>query len=425
MTAGAGAPTATAKDVLTIGAISAAHFASHFMQLSLAPLLPLIRDDLGVSFAQLGWVLTVFYAVSGVGQVVAGILVDRFGPHRLLMAGMLVQGIGVVGWASVADYWLMFPFAVIAGLGNSVYHPADLSILNRRVAKERLGRALASHVIGGSIGFAAAPIAIGGIGVAFGWRAGVAVAAAVGLGVAAFVILKRASIAPREAPLPEAAAIATRRSSIWAIARMPALQLLFLFFLLSSIAGSAVMNFGSSALTEGYETDLTLANLAISIALGASIVGTLASGVLIDRGRSPHRLAIWCLAGAAVAYLLASIHALPVTVVVVLLAITGLLTGATLPPRDIAVREVAPAGGLGRSFGVVYSGLDAGQLIAPVLFGLVIDVGLPQLVFAIAGLMLLLTIPTVVGTLRAGHISLDQPVPAAIRHPGPADVAEP
>ncbi|MGD9740074.1 MAG: MFS transporter [Bauldia sp.] len=419
------APAARGTDVLTIGTVSAAHFASHFMQLSLAPLLPLIRDDLGISFAQLGWVLTVFYATSGIGQILAGILVDRFGPHRLLIAGIILQAVGVLGWALVGDYHLMFPLAVIAGLGNSVYHPADLSILNRRVARERLGRALASHVIGGSIGFAAAPIAVGGIGVAFGWRAGVAVAAAVGLSIAAFVILKRAAIIPHEPAHHETGPGAARRPSIWTIVRLPALQLLFVFFLLSSIAGSAVMNFGSSALTEGYRTDLTLANLGISIALGASIIGTLASGVLIDRGRSPHRLAIWCLAGAAIAYLLASIHALPVFIVVALLALTGLLTGATLPPRDITVREVAPAGSLGRSFGMVYSGLDAGQLIAPVILGVVIDAGQPQMVFAIAGVALFLSIPTVLGSWKAGHVGIAGPVPPAIRRPSAVDGAEP
>lgn len=404
MTATSPAPGRLASDSRTIATVSAAHFASHFLQLSLAPVLPLIRDDLGVSFAQLGWVLTVFYAVSGVSQILAGILVDRFGPHRLLMVGICLQGGAVLAMALVPDYRLLFPLAVIAGLGNSVYHPADLSILSRRVSRERLGRAMASHVIGGSIGFAAAPIVIGGIGVLLGWRAGLAVGGGVGLAVAAFVLAQRDALVPIDSPHHHPAATReTPRRGLLGIILMPAMMLAFLFFLLSAIAGSAIMNFGASALTEGYRTELTLANLAIGIALGASIAGTVVSGILIDRGRSPHRLAILALGGAAIAYLLAAIHALPVLVIILLLVVAGFLTGATLPPRDITVRELAPPGRLGRSFGMVYSGLDAGQLLAPVILGGIIDAGMSQLVFALAGVMLLLAVPTVIGTWRAGH----------------------
>ncbi|MCW5716456.1 MAG: MFS transporter [Bauldia sp.] len=386
---------------LTIGTIGAAHFGSHFLQLSLAPILPLIRDDFGVSFLQLSWVLTVFYATSGIGQIVAGILVDRFGPHRLLMVGITLQSLAVLAMAIVPDYHWLFPLAFIAGLGNSVYHPADLSILSRRIPQHRLGRALATHVIGGSIGFAAAPLVIGGLGAAFGWRVGLASAGVVGLLIAAFVIAQRHALhAPHIEHHDEGHPHRKLSPSFLAILSLPVIRLTFLFFALSSLNGAAIMNFGATALTEGYEATLALANVGIAIALGASIVGTFASGIIIDRG-TPHRVvAVVALVAGGAACLLAGAAAWPILLVIALLAIAEFFFGATLPPRDITVREAVPAGSLGKSFGIVYSGLDAGQLVGPVIYGFLLDHSLPQFVFVVAGLAMLAMVPTLTGAWR-------------------------
>lgn len=386
---------------LTIGTIGAAHFGSHFLQLSLAPILPLIRDDFGVSFLQLSWVLTVFYATSGIGQIIAGILVDRFGPHRLLMVGVTLQSSAVLAMAVVQDYHWLFPLAFIAGLGNSVYHPADLSILSRRIPQHRLGRALATHVIGGSIGFATAPLVIGGLGAAFGWRVGLASAGGVGLLIAAFVILQRHAIrAPHVEHHPEGHPNRKHSPGFLAILALPVIRLTFLFFALSSVTGAAIMNFGAAALTEGYGATLALANIGIAIALASSIAGTFASGIIIDRG-TPHRvIAVVSLVAGGAACLIAGAAAWPALVAIALLAIAEFFFGATLPPRDIIVREAVPAGSLGKSYGLVYSGLDAGQLVGPIIYGFLLDQTLPQLVFVIAGLAMLAMVPTLTGAWR-------------------------
>ncbi|MGV8838677.1 MAG: MFS transporter [Bauldia sp.] len=386
---------------LTVGTVSAAHFGSHFLQLSIAPVLPLIRDDLGVSFLQLSWVLTVFYAASGVGQIVAGILVDRFGPHRLLTVGITLQSLAVLAMAAVPDYHWLFPLAFLAGLGNAVYHPSDLSILSRRIPRHRLGRAIAAHVIGGSIGFAAAPVVIGGVGAALGWRAGLACGGIVGLAIAAFIIVQRHAIHtphvdhhaeghPHRRPTP----------GFLAILALPVIRLTFLFFALSSLAGAAIMNFGAAALNEGYAATLTLANAGISIALAASILGTFVSGVAIDRG-TPHRVvAVVALVAGGIACLVAGVAAWPAVLVIALLAVTEFCFGATTPPRDIIVRDSVPAGSLGKSYGIVYSGLDGGQLVAPIVYGFLLDHALPQLVFVVAGIATLAMLPTLTGAWR-------------------------
>lgn len=390
-------------EVRTVGTVAAAHFGSHFLQLSLAPLLPLIVDDFGVSFAQLGWVLATFYATSGIGQVVVGVLVDRFGPHRILIGGITLQAGSVLAMGFVPEAWLLFPLAVTAGIGNSVYHPADLSILSHRVARPRLGRAVAAHLIGGSIGFAAAPFVIGGIGVAWGWRAGLIAAGLIVLMVAAVVAANRRWLEVKPTRAHPHAVGTSRPVTFFAILAMPVMLLSFLFFVFSSVSGGAIMNFAESALHEGYGASLTLANLAVSLTLAASIAGTLVSGLVIDRTGSHRRVAVVSLIGGAAFYLAAAASALPLPVIFLLMAGGGFFFGATLPPRDILVREAAPPSSLGKSFGIVYSGLDVGQLVGPLVLGLVLDLGLAELVFVVAAVALLMALPTVVGAWRLGR----------------------
>jgi FSR family fosmidomycin resistance protein-like MFS transporter len=317
------------------------------------------------------------------------------------MVGITLQSSAVLAMPIVPDYHWLFPLAFIAGLGNSVYHPADLSILSRRIPQHRLGRALATHVIGGSMGFATAPLLIGGLGVAFGWRVGLASAGVAGLLIAAFVISQRHALhAPHVQHHAGSHPHLKLSPGFLAILALPVIRLTFLFFALSSLTGAAIMNFGATALTEGYGATLALANIGITVALAASILGTFASGIIIDRG-TPHRVvAVVALVAGGAACLLAGAAAWPALVVIALLAIGEFFFGATLPPRDITVREAVPAGSLGKSYGIVYSGLDAGQLLGPVIYGFLLDQSLPQLVFVVAGIAMLAMVPTLTGAWR-------------------------
>jgi len=160
------------------------------------------------------------------------------------------------------------------------------------------------------------------------------------------------------------------------------------------------MNFGAATLNEGYAATLTLANVGISIALAASILGTFLSGIVIDRG-TPHRVvAVVALVVGGIACLLAGAAPWPAMLVIALLAVSEFCFGATTPPRDITVRESVPAGSLGKSYGIVYSGLDGGQLVAPIIYGFLLDHALPQLVFIVAGIATLAMLLTLTGAWR-------------------------
>src|SRR4051812_1232929 len=151
------------RDVAVVGTISAAHFCSHFYQFTLPLLFPRIAQEYGVGFTELGLVVTVFYASSGFAQTGAGFLVDHVGPARVLAAGLALLAASMALVALVPSFWLIYPAAALAGLGNSVFHPADYSIMSRRVEKSRVGRAFAVHALSGTLGYAAAPAVMVGL----------------------------------------------------------------------------------------------------------------------------------------------------------------------------------------------------------------------------------------------------------------------
>ena len=129
------------QDVILMSLVGAAHMISHFSQLLLPPLFPWLKDQFNVSYAELGFVLTVFYVVSCAVQAVAGFLVDRFGPRPVLYVGMVAIAVSCFGYALSTNYWMLTFFAALCGLGNGVFHPVDYTFINRRIAPKRLGHA--------------------------------------------------------------------------------------------------------------------------------------------------------------------------------------------------------------------------------------------------------------------------------------------
>lgn len=386
-------------DLWTIGAVGTAHFTSHVLQLALAPVLPLMARDFGVGFTQLGFVLAIMYASSAAGQVLAGVLVDRLGPHRLLIAGVALQGASVIGFGLAPSYGALIPLALGAGLGNSVYHPADLSILSHRVSAPRLGRAFAAHNFAGVIGFGTSPILVGTIAAVAGWRPALVTAGAIGLAVALALLASRTHLATAAARREEAHRQKGRagEASFARIVAMPVVLLAFAYFVLTAFAGAGIQSFAIAALGEGYGATLAFATLAVAAYQLANAAGSLFGGYLADRGEHHHRIAMTGLALAALMVGTAAQPGLSLPLVTALLAGAGFANGATAPSRDVLVRRAAPDRGVGKVFGIVYSGFDVGNLLAPLAYGAVLDRHAPNLVFALTAAALAMAIFTVLG----------------------------
>ncbi len=373
----------------TISAVGTAHFTSHLLQLAFAPLFLTMRDDLGVTFTELGALLSAFYLASGMGQVTAGILVDRFGAHRLLLAGMALQASSVAAIGLAPTYGLMLPLAFLSGLGNAVYHPADLSILSHRIRPERLGRAFAAHVIAGNFGYAVSPLMSGTLAIAFGWRTALVVMGGAAL-VATFalIVVRPVLHSPTIAEQAKAPG-GVAPISFGQVLTTPVVLLAFFYFLLSSISLVGIQNFSIAALQEAMPSPPPWRR-SQSRPISSPPPRAWPSGAM---WRTPtiHRIAILAaiaMRGAppprAACAALASLH-LPLA-----LATTALVVGigfANGPhpavPRRV-VRRASTAGATGKVFGVVYSGFDIGSLFAPLIYGLLMDHHLPHGVFLTA-----------------------------------------
>jgi len=391
-----------ASDVRLITVVCVGHFLSHFYGLVLPPLFPLLRTELGVSYAALGALITASAGASAISQPVSGFLVDRFGARRILLWGLtlLASAIALAGIAP--SYGVLVVVMAAAGLGNGVFHPADYSIFNAAVHPRRLGRAYSAHSSSGSLGWVLAPIVVGGLTAVFGWRVGVTT-----VGLAGVVV---ALVLSRQRVLDEAFRIAPGRSvrgvrSVAGEVRLlltPPLLMAFAYFVLVAASMSAVSTFSVAALVAIYEVPLTLAAGALTAYMLGGAAGVVCGGLLADRMR---RHAVFAAAGMASAAGLTSVLATglpPTATLAALLALIGFAKGATNPSRDLLVRGATPSGASGRVFGFVYSGLDVGTLVMPPIYGWLIDRGEPRAIFFVAAALMALTMFTVLEVGRRG-----------------------
>lgn len=397
-------------EVRTIGLVSVAHGFSHYYMLVLPPLFPLLRNDLGVSWAELGLLLTVHSVVTGFTQIPAGVLVDRVGTRPVLLAGLAIISGAVALMGVFPTYWGMAALMVLVGIGNSVFHPADYAILAARVAPERLGRAFGIHLFAAYAGWTLVPVTMLGLSTAWGWQAALLVAGAAGLIfvlVAALsgdaLVAERAAAASPARPGPGAdPGTDTGTDSVappnrLAIMLSPPVLMFFMFYFFFAAGSNGIYSFTVVAMVDLHAATLVEANAGLTGFFVAGGIGVLLGGILADKVKR-HELVTtvaFIAAGACIAAV--GFGGLPVIAAIVLLFTGALLMSLVSPSRDMMVRNVSPPGSVGTVFGFVSTGFSVGGAFAPPLFGLIADLGRPELIFWISGAVLLLCIVSVFG----------------------------
>jgi MFS family permease len=376
------------RDATVIGLVGLAHGLSHFFQIATAVLFPLIKDDLGVTYTALGATVGLYYTVSGVCQTLAGFAVDRYGARRVLFTGLAlaVSGAALAGLAQ--NYPMLLAAAVVGGLGNSVFHPVDFSILNARVAKSRLGYAFSWHGIAGYLGFAAAPAYGVAMATAFDWRAALLGAAAIGAVVIA-LLASQGGVLPAAPVRAHAGAPGAR-----ALAQASVL-LCFAYFVMLGVAFIAIQSFGISAMVSLYGVNVALASAALTAYLVGGATGIFCGGFVAVRVGRHDLVAVAGMATSAALFFALASAWLPAAALPLALGAAGFSGGFTNPSRDLIVRAATPPGSTGKVYGFVYSGLDVGSIAAPVLFGWLLDRGEPAAVFYAVVVVLAASIATV------------------------------
>ena len=380
------------EDASVIGLIGAAHLVSHFSQLLLAPLFPWLKDDFNASYAELGLLMSVFFVVSCGSQAAAGFAVDKFGPRPILFAGLGILGTAALGFAFSSSYAMLFFFSAWAGMGNGVFHPVDFTLLNRKVHASRLGHAFSVHGITGSLGWALAPALLVPLTLAYSWRTALMCAAALIFGVLALLLLHRHQLTlPLTSKKASADKAAEGVAGNFDFLRIPAVWMCFSFFFFNATVLSAVQAFAPEAARLLHAVPVAAAAMCLTIYMVASAGGMVLGGFLASNpARCERVIAAGYGVSAVVALVMASVD-VPGALVPLMFGVMGFASGTAGPSRDLIVKSAAPANATGRVYGVVYSGLDIGQAVAPLLFGTLMDHGQPMQVWlAIAGLQLVL-----------------------------------
>lgn len=382
-------------DTNLIGAVSAAHFMSHFYMLLLPPLFLFVRDDYGVSFTELGIALAVFNVVSAVFQTPAGFLVDRMSARNVLIVGLLMQVVAFAVVALTNSFWLLVAMFALAGLGNTVYHPADYALLSRHVRSERIGQAYSIHSFAGYAGTAAAPVCMLLMHSLWGWRGAFLASALVSVVIAGWLLTLR----------DEPTASATTRQSngetaAWSLLLSePILRNLFFYVLLAIFTGG-IANYLVVALHALHGTAVDIGNTVLTAYLTASAIGVLAGGFVAARTTRHVGVAATGLSVATVLTLIIAFIDLSLVPLFLLMVVGGFFSGAIVPSRDMIVRESTPPGSFGKVFGFVSTGFNIGGTIAPMIFGMLMDHGSPRMVFIVVAAALLLCIATIVTGTR-------------------------
>lgn len=362
------------RDAGVIGLVGSAHLISHFNQLLLAPLFPWLKEAFSVSYAELGFLMTIFFVVSCAVQALSGFVVDRFGPRPILFGGIALLGLAALGYAGSTSYWMLAAFAVLGGVGNGVFHPVDYTLLNRKVSAPRLGHAYSVHGITGSLGWALAPAMLVPIALAFSWRAALLCAGVLAFAVLALLLLNRGQLALEPSP-PQALPGQAATGGSLSFLKIPAVWMCFAFFFWYAIVLSVVQAFAPEAARQLHGVPVPLVAMCLTIFMVCSAGGMVLGGFLAaDASRCERIVGAGFGVAAAVALLLA-LGSLASWMVPVLFGVMGFASGIAGPSRDLLVKRSTPPNSTGRVYGVVYAGLDIGQAVSPLIFGMLMDHG--------------------------------------------------
>ena len=389
-------PSTPPKHFKVVGLVSTGHFLSHFYMLLIPPLFPLLKDEFGIGFTELGITITVFSLVTGLTQAPVGFLVDRFGARKILLCGLLLESAAFIWIGLSPSYWMLLAMMGVAGLANAVYHPANYAILNASVQSGRIGQAFSIHTAAGMLGNAVAPVTMVLLLSVTDWKTGLIVCGVTG-GLASVLIAANAGALQETASQTEIKQPSTARSGLRLLFSQPIL-LGALFFLCIGVAGHGVSAFGVATLTVIHEITVTEAATILSAYLFASPIGVLCGGWIADRIRHHHLFAGVCFVAIALAFFTMAGLSMQLEVIAFVFVIAGFFSGVVSPSRDMLIRSLAPPTEMGKVFGFVSTGFNVAGIIAPPLFGYILDHHNPSAVFWTVGAVSLLTVLTVVTT---------------------------
>ena len=384
-------------DAAVIGLVGIAHASSHFSHLLLPLMFPVFISAFGLSYSELGFLMTVFFVVSGVGQASAGFVVDRFGARPILFVALALLALGCMVVSVATSYVGLMMGAALLGLGNCSFHPVDFTILNQKVSAPRLGYAFSAHGLTGNLGWAFAPVFMVGLSAAFDWRVAYMGAALLFVVILLLLMWQRALLHAEVVSRKQA----TDAGSTMDFLKMPVVWWCFGFFLLSTMTLAVVQSFAVSILQALHHVTFEAATFTLTAYMLCAAVGMFVGGFVAARWpEHSDKVVAMCMAAGAVLMALCGSSVFGADLTMAILAATGLAIGVGGPSRDMMIKKATPKGATGRVYGMVYSGLDTGFAISPLIFGVFMDHGWYGATLLGAAFVLMLSVLVALGVGR-------------------------
>jgi MFS family permease len=355
------------------------HVVNDALFAGLYPLLPLVAADLGLSYAQVGAIKTVYSGASAVLQVPAGLLAERWGEQQLLALGTGWVGVGLAAMAFASGFWLLLALAGVAGLGGNIQHPAAASVVSRLFDSGRRGTAIGTLNFAGDLGKVLAPALAGAVALAVGWRGGFLALAGFG---AAFAVVYWLVVPQPDHASPASATQTHGAVAGWGIAQPAVFGVLSLVGMLDAAARGTALTFLPFVLADK-GLDAAATSLIFGVLFAAGAAGKLVCGPLSDRyGSTATVIATELVTAAAVVGLLWSPSASLLLAIVPL----GFVLNGTSSVLYASVAELVHAERRGRGYGLYYTATQLASALAPILYGLLADrVGLNTSLSVLAG----------------------------------------
>ena len=359
-----------------------AHLAHHVGTGGLQPLLPLLRDDFHLDYTQAGLLLSAQGLALGFAQLPVSALADHVSKRLVIGVGLIGTGLLCVAIAMVPGFWPLVGCLVALGVLAATYHAPASSYLSATFGAEGRGRALGTHVIGGSLAFLVTPaIAIGTARYMDSWRA-----AFMALAVLPIVggVLMLGSTA-RAATNERASTDAERAGQRGALASLRAIGPLVAVALGEQLLTASMFAYIPLFLVDRHGVPSDLAGLAISVMAGIGIVSAPLGGALSDRfGRAPVLVAVTASVGPLILLLTYAPYGM---LLLVAMLLYGLSMNTRLPVLESLFADAIPAHRRSTALGLYYFiGQESSGLTTP-LVGSLIDATSPITAFTALGVI--------------------------------------
>ncbi|MBU6286737.1 MAG: MFS transporter [Chloroflexi bacterium] len=379
---GVTARTGRAVSWLVLPTFIFAHLAHHVGTGGLQPLLPLLRDDFQLDYAQAGLLLSAQGLALGFAQLPVSALADHVSKRLVIAVGLIGTGLLCVGIAVAPGFWSLVGCLAALGFLGATYHAPAASYLAATYEAVARGRALGTHVIGGSLAFLVTPaIAIGTARVMGSWRAAFFALAVLPIVAGLLMLLTMARTATSE----RAATAAERAGHSGALASLRAIGPLVAVALGEQLLTASMFAYIPLFLVDHHGVPSDLAGLAISVMAGIGIVSAPIGGALSDRfGRAPVLVAVTASVGPLILLLTYAPYGLPLLAGLLLY---GLSMNTRLPVLESLFADAIPAHRRSTVLGLYYFiGQESSGLTTPVV-GSLIDATDPVTAFTALGIV--------------------------------------